>query len=428
LIVTFPAGSAPDIIGRLAGQRLSERLSQQFVIENKPGFGGNIATEYVVNSPADGYTILMPVSTNAVNATLYPNLSFNFLRDIAPIANIAKTPFVVVVPALFPVETLLEFIAHAKANPGKINMASGGVGSSPHVCGELLQIMSGIKLVHVPYRSNYMPDLLSGGVQVVFNPIAQALPLIREGKIINKLSDSRIGYRPSRAMTGCEQVQQKASLLDQLVGAQEKRFGDCQAEGLGGGQINDEVEFGRLLDRYVAWVGTAQNLVDIIGGAPVQVREVCSIGHQTCRFDVLPIPMHRWQSRAQRQGVDSNPIGVHEPVRTNVKCFRTALDRLESVRDIFGSQNFECIEFEIERAGRRLSLAQLQHGEGIIDIGQDRHSAQTWNNLAQDFDPLAGKLVRLDGHASDIAAGPGQAGDNAVGHGVPHPRKNNRDG
>jgi len=183
LIVTFPAGSGPDIIGRLTGQWLSERLGQPFVIENKPGFGGNIGTEYVANSAADGYTILMPVSTNAVNATLYPNLSFNFMRDIAPIAGIGKTPFVVVVPPSFPAKTLPEFIAYAKANPGKINMASGGIGSSPHVCGELLQIMSGIKLVHVPYRSNYMPDLLAGQVQVVFNPIAQALPLIREGKL-----------------------------------------------------------------------------------------------------------------------------------------------------------------------------------------------------------------------------------------------------
>src|SRR5262249_1076146 len=183
LIVTFPAGSGPDIIGRLAGQWLSERLGQQFVIENKPGFGGNIGTEYVVNSAADGYTIVMPVSTNAVNATLYPNLSFNFMRDIAPIRGIGKTPFVVVVPPSFPAKTLPEFIAYAKANPGKINMASGGIGSSPHVCGELLQIMTGIKLVHVPYRSNYMPDLLAGQVQVVFNPIAQALPVIRDGKL-----------------------------------------------------------------------------------------------------------------------------------------------------------------------------------------------------------------------------------------------------
>jgi tripartite-type tricarboxylate transporter receptor subunit TctC len=125
----------------------------------------------------------MPVSTNAVNATLYPNLSFNFMRDIAPIAGIGKTPFVVVVPPSFPAKTLPEFIAYAKANPGKINMASGGIGSSPHVCGELFQITSGIKLVHVPYRSNYMPDLLAGQVQVVFNPIAQALPLIQEGKL-----------------------------------------------------------------------------------------------------------------------------------------------------------------------------------------------------------------------------------------------------
>src|SRR5262249_13079807 len=173
LIVTFPAGSGPDIIGRLAGQWLLERLGQQFVIENKPGFGGNIGTEYVVNSAADGYTIVMPGSTNAVNATLYQNLSFNFMRDIAPIAGIGKTPFVVVVPPSFPAKTLPEFIAYAKANPGKINMASGGIGSSPHVCGELLQIVTGIKLVHVPYRSNYMPDLLAGQVQVVFNPIAQ---------------------------------------------------------------------------------------------------------------------------------------------------------------------------------------------------------------------------------------------------------------
>ncbi len=183
LIVTFPAGSAPDIIARLAGQHLSERLGQQFVIENKPGFCGNIATEYVARATPDGYTILMPVSTNAVNATLYPNLSFNFLRDIAPIAGIAKTPFVVVVPASFPAKTLPELIANAKANPGKINMVSNGNGSSPHVFGELFQIMTGTKMVHVPYRANYMPDLLAGVVQVAFNPIAQALPLIRDGQL-----------------------------------------------------------------------------------------------------------------------------------------------------------------------------------------------------------------------------------------------------
>jgi tripartite-type tricarboxylate transporter receptor subunit TctC len=183
LIVTFPAGSAPDIIARLTGQHLSERLGQQFVIENKPGAGGNIATEYVVKAEPDGYTILMPVSTNAVNVALYRNLNFDFIRDIAPVAGIAKTAFVIVVPASFPAKTLAEFITYLQANPGKVNMASAGIGTSPHVCGELFQLMTGTKMLHVPYRGNYMPDLLAGQVQVVFNPIAQALPLIHEGKL-----------------------------------------------------------------------------------------------------------------------------------------------------------------------------------------------------------------------------------------------------
>jgi tripartite-type tricarboxylate transporter receptor subunit TctC len=183
LVITFPAGSAPDIIGRLAGQWLSEQLGQQFIVENKPGAGGNIATEYVVKSDPDGYTLLMPVSTNAVNASLYSNLSYNFIRDIEPIAGIAKTPFVLVVGEAFPARTLPEFIAYAKANSGKINLVSGGIGSTPHVCSELLQIMAGIKLVHVPYRGNYVPDILSGQVQGGFVPIAQALPLVRQGKL-----------------------------------------------------------------------------------------------------------------------------------------------------------------------------------------------------------------------------------------------------
>ena len=133
LIAIFPAGSAPDIIARLAAQWLSDQLGQQFVVENKPGAGGNIATEFVAKSEPDGYTILLPVSTNAVNASLYPNLSFNFVRDIVPIAGIARTPFVLVVTPSFPAKTLPEFIAYAKANPGKINLASGGIGSTPHV-------------------------------------------------------------------------------------------------------------------------------------------------------------------------------------------------------------------------------------------------------------------------------------------------------
>jgi tripartite-type tricarboxylate transporter receptor subunit TctC len=183
LIVTFPAGSAPDIIARLVGEWLAARLGQQFIIENKPGAGGNIATEYVVRAAPDGYTLLMPVSTNAVNATLYPNLGFNFIRDIAPVAGIATTPFIVLVSPSFPAKTVPELIAYAKANPGKINMSSGGVGSSPHVFGELFQIMTETKFVHVPYRGNYTTDLISGQVQLGFVPIAQGLPLVRNGQL-----------------------------------------------------------------------------------------------------------------------------------------------------------------------------------------------------------------------------------------------------
>jgi tripartite-type tricarboxylate transporter receptor subunit TctC len=183
LVVTFPAGSAPDIIARLAAQNMSERLGQSIVVENKPGAGGNIATEYVARATPDGYTLLMPVSTNAVNVALYRNLSFDFQRDIAPIAGIAKTAFVIITPASFPAKNLAEFVAYLKANPGKVNMASGGIGTSPHLCGELFQIETGTKMVHVPYRGNYMTDLLANQVQVVFNPVAQALPLIRDGKL-----------------------------------------------------------------------------------------------------------------------------------------------------------------------------------------------------------------------------------------------------
>jgi tripartite-type tricarboxylate transporter receptor subunit TctC len=183
LVVTFPAGSAPDIIARLAAQHMSERLGQNVVIENKPGAGGNIATEYVVRAAPDGYTLLMPVSTNAVNIALYRNLPFDFQRDIVPIAGIAKTAFVLATPASFPAKNLQEFTAHLKANPGKVNFGSGGIGSSPHLCGELFQILTGTKMVHVPYRGNYMPDLLAGVVQASFAPIAQALPQLRDGKL-----------------------------------------------------------------------------------------------------------------------------------------------------------------------------------------------------------------------------------------------------
>jgi tripartite-type tricarboxylate transporter receptor subunit TctC len=183
LIIGFPPGSAPDIVARLAGQWLSDGLGQPFIIESRPGFASNIGTEAVVRSAADGYTLLMSVLTNVFNQALYSNLNFSFTGDLAPVSGVANAPFVMVVPLSFPATTVREFIAYAKAHPGKINMASGGNGSSSHVFGELFKIMAGVDLVHVPYRSNYMPDLLSGQVHVTFGPIPQSFELIRSGKL-----------------------------------------------------------------------------------------------------------------------------------------------------------------------------------------------------------------------------------------------------
>ena len=183
LIVMFPPGNAPDIIARLAGQVLSERLGQPFIVENRPGAGGGIATEYVAKAAPDGHTILLSVSSNTVNAALDRYAKIDFVRDLSPIAGIGKTPYVIVTPLSFPATTLPQFIAHLKANPGKVNMASSGLASGPHISGELFQLMTGTKMLHVPYKGNYMPDVISGEVQVLFAPIAQALSLIRDGKL-----------------------------------------------------------------------------------------------------------------------------------------------------------------------------------------------------------------------------------------------------
>ena len=183
MIVGFPAGNAPDIIARLVGQWLSERLGQQFIIDNRPGAASNIATEVALAAPADGYTVQMIVLTNVMNAALYSNLKFNFMRDIAPIAGIADAPYVILVNPSVPAKTIPEFIAYAKANPGKINYASGGPGSTSHIFTELLQKLAGIELVHVPYRSAFMPDLLSGQVQITINPIPQAMAYVRNGQL-----------------------------------------------------------------------------------------------------------------------------------------------------------------------------------------------------------------------------------------------------
>jgi tripartite-type tricarboxylate transporter receptor subunit TctC len=183
MIVGFPPGSAPDIIARLAGQWLSERLGQQFVVENRPGAGSNIGTESVVRAEPDGYAILADVLTNVLNVSLYQNLNFNFIRDIAPVSTVANAPYVVLVTASLPTTTIPEFIAYAKANPGKINMASGGNGTSSHIFGALFMMMAGVDLVHVPYRTNYMTDLISGQVQIVVNPIPQSMEFVKAGKV-----------------------------------------------------------------------------------------------------------------------------------------------------------------------------------------------------------------------------------------------------
>jgi tripartite-type tricarboxylate transporter receptor subunit TctC len=184
LIVGFPAGgSASDIVSRLMGQWLSERLGQQFVVENRPGAGTNIATEAVVRAPPDGYTLLFVTAANAFNATLYDNLNFNFIRDIAPVASTLRVPYVMVVNPSLPAKTVPEFIAYAKANPGKINMASNGNGSAGHIAGELFKMMTGIDLVHVPYRANFYADLLGGQVQLTFAPVPPAIEYIRTGKL-----------------------------------------------------------------------------------------------------------------------------------------------------------------------------------------------------------------------------------------------------
>jgi tripartite-type tricarboxylate transporter receptor subunit TctC len=185
LIVGFSAGGVLDVFARLIGQWLSERLGQAFIVENRAGAGGNLAAEAVVKAPPDGYTLLQIGAHNAWNVTLYDNLSFNFIRDIAPVASIYRGPAVLVVHPSFPPKSVPELIAHAKSNPGKINMASGGVGSAAHVYGELFKMMTGVDMLHVPYRGGgpALTDLLAGQVPVMFDTLATSIEHIRAGKL-----------------------------------------------------------------------------------------------------------------------------------------------------------------------------------------------------------------------------------------------------
>jgi len=185
LVVGFGAGTGLDLYARLIGQWLSERLGQPVVIDNRPGAGTNLATESVVNAAPDGYTLLMASTAAFTNAALYDNLRFNFVRDIAPVASLSRGAFVMVVNPSFPATTVAEFVAHAKANPGRINMASGGIGTANHVAGEMFKALAGVDMVHVPYRADgaVITDLLGGRVQVYFVALAGAAELIKTGRL-----------------------------------------------------------------------------------------------------------------------------------------------------------------------------------------------------------------------------------------------------
>jgi tripartite-type tricarboxylate transporter receptor subunit TctC len=185
LIVFYAAGGGNDIIARLMGQWLSQRLGQSFIIENRPGGGGNLGTEYVVRAPADGYTLLLSSTANTVNASLYEKLDFNFVRDIAPVASISYEPNIMVVNPALPANAIPEFIAYAKANPGKINYGSAGIGSSQHMSGELFKMMAGIDMTHVPFRGTApaLQSLLAGQVQLMFASMPASLEYVRAGKL-----------------------------------------------------------------------------------------------------------------------------------------------------------------------------------------------------------------------------------------------------
>ena len=183
ILVGFPAGSGSDILARVMAPWLSEKLGQQFIVEDRPGAATNIAAETAARAAPDGYTLLLATSTNAVNATLYQNLNFNLLTDFVPVGSIDRVPYALVVNPAVPAKTVPELIAYAKANPGKINMASNGVGSGPHVAGELFKMMTGVNLVHVPYTGTVYPDLIAGQVQLMFTPIPASIGFVKSGQL-----------------------------------------------------------------------------------------------------------------------------------------------------------------------------------------------------------------------------------------------------
>lgn len=202
IVVGYTAGGVSDILARLIGQRLSERLGQPFVVESRPGAASNVATDFVVHAPADGYTLLLAGISNAINVALYPALDFDFVRDIAPVAIFSRSPLVMEVSPSFPAKTVPELIAYAKANPGTINMGSAGTGGATHVAGELFQMMTGTKFTHVPYRGSppALTDLLAGRIQIMFDNVAASIAFIRDGKLRPLAISSRTDALPDVAL------------------------------------------------------------------------------------------------------------------------------------------------------------------------------------------------------------------------------------
>jgi tripartite-type tricarboxylate transporter receptor subunit TctC len=270
LIVPYAAGGGTDITARLIGQWLSERLGQQFVIENRPGAGTNIGTEAVVRAPSDGYTLLLATAANAVNATLYERLNFNFMRDIAPVAVVIRVPNVAVVNPALPAKTIAELVGYAKSNPDKISMASGGAGGPDHMAGELFKIMADVSMIHVPYRglAPALTDLMGGQVQVIFSTIAAAIEHIKAGKLralavttamraealpeIPTVGESYPGYEASQWYGVGAPKNTPAEIIEKLNGAINGAIADPKLKArfadLGGTVVSGSpADFGKLI-------------------------------------------------------------------------------------------------------------------------------------------------------------------------------------
>jgi tripartite-type tricarboxylate transporter receptor subunit TctC len=276
-IVPFPAGGPSDILARIIGQELSVRLGQPVVIENRVGASGNIGTKDVVNAPADGYTLLFAAAPNTINAALYNNLGFDFVRDLAPVASIARGALVMLVAPSFPAKTVPEFIAFAKAHPGKLNMASAGKGTPPHVAGELFKMMTGIDMVHVPYRgvAAAATDLLGGQVQVLFDPAPSSIAYVQGGKLralavttaqrvpwlseTPSLAETVPGYEASTWFGACAPKATPSEVIAVLNGKLQAILGDpavkARLEGLGASAfINSPTTFGAFIaDEKEKW-------------------------------------------------------------------------------------------------------------------------------------------------------------------------------